>query len=111
MKADPWKFRLPWQCSGTTQGASPDRARLGLHWKPLDASIGQVPEPYKPGGRHGQQFVETTQNTNKTQLLKISNYDKFRAPVVCKNFIPQNGPSTQLIDATSCVPSYNKRCF
>ena len=77
MKADPWKFRLPWQCSGTTQGASPDRARLGLHWKPLDASIGQVPEPYKPGGRHGQQFVETTQNTNKAQLL-ASNYGKFR---------------------------------
>jgi hypothetical protein len=44
----------------------------------------------------------TTQNTNKTQLL-ASNYGTFRALVVCENFIPQNRPSTQLIDATSCV--------
>ena len=48
------------------------------------------------------EFVETTQNTNKTQLL-ASNYGTFRALVVCENFIPQNGPSTQLIDATSFV--------
>jgi len=47
-------------------------------------------------------FVETRQNTNKTQFLP-SNYGTFRALVVCENFIPQNGPSTQLIDATSCV--------
>ena len=48
------------------------------------------------------EFVETTQNTNKTQLL-ASNYSTFRALVVCDNFIPQNGPSTQLIDVTSFV--------
>jgi hypothetical protein len=24
-----------------------------LHSKPLDAAIGQVPAPYRPGGRHG----------------------------------------------------------
>ncbi len=24
-----------------------------LHAKPLDATIGQVPAPYRPGGRHG----------------------------------------------------------
>ena len=42
--------------SGTTQGASPDRARPGIHWMPLDAAIGQMPEPYRPGGRHGQQI-------------------------------------------------------
>jgi len=47
-------------------------------------------------------FVEKTQNTNKTQLL-ASNYGTFRALVVCENFIPQTVPSTQLIDATSCV--------
>ena len=33
-------------------------------------------------------------NTNKTQLL-ASNYGTFRALVVCENFTPQNGPSTQ----------------
>jgi hypothetical protein len=47
-------------------------------------------------------FVETTLNTNKTQLL-ASNYGTFRALVVCENSIPQNGPSTQLINATSCI--------
>ena len=47
-------------------------------------------------------FVETTQNTNKTQLL-ASNYSTFRALVISENFIPQNGPSTQLINATSFV--------
>jgi len=47
-------------------------------------------------------FVETTLNTNKTQLLP-SNYGTFCALVVCENFVPQNGPSTQLINATSCV--------
>jgi len=47
-------------------------------------------------------FVETTQNTNKTQHL-ASNYSTFRSLVVCENFVPQNGPSTQLIDTTSCV--------
>jgi hypothetical protein len=47
------------------------------------------------------EFVETTQNTNKTQLL-ASNYSTFRALNNSENFIPQNGPSTQVIDATSC---------
>jgi hypothetical protein len=45
-------------------------------------------------------FVENTLNTNKTQLL-TSNYGTFWALVISENFIPQNGPSTQLIDATS----------
>jgi hypothetical protein len=47
-------------------------------------------------------FIETTQNTNKTQLL-ASNYGTFRALVVCENFIPQNGPSTRVIDAMRFV--------
>jgi len=42
--------------SGTTWGASPNRARPGLHWKPLYAAIGQEPAPYCPGSRHGQQI-------------------------------------------------------
>jgi hypothetical protein len=48
------------------------------------------------------EFVETTQNTNKTQLLAC-NYSTFRALIISENFIPHNGPSTQLIDATSFV--------
>ena len=42
------------------------------------------------------EFVETTQNTNKTQLL-ASNYGIFRALINSEKFITQNGPSTQLI--------------
>ena len=48
------------------------------------------------------EFAETTQNTNKTQLL-ASNYGMFRALVVCENLVLQNGPSTQLINATSAT--------
>ncbi len=48
------------------------------------------------------EFIETTQNTNKTQLL-ASNNGTFRALINSENFIPQNRPSTQLIDATSFV--------
>jgi hypothetical protein len=55
-----------------------------------------------PAAAMVNEFVETTQNTNKTQLL-ASTYGTFRALVVCENFIPQIGPSTQLIDATSFV--------
>jgi len=36
------------------QGTSPNGACPGLHLKPLDAAIGQVPVPYFPGARrHG----------------------------------------------------------
>jgi hypothetical protein len=27
-----------------------------LHSKPLDAAIGRVPAPYRPGNRHGQRI-------------------------------------------------------
>jgi hypothetical protein len=62
----------------TRRGTSPNEAYPGLHLKPLDAAIGQVPAPYRPGGHHGRRFRKNTQNTNKTQLL-ASNYGTFRA--------------------------------
>ncbi len=52
------------------------------------------------------EFVENTLNTNKTQLL-TSIYGTFRALVISENFIPQNGPSAQLIDATSFFQMWN----
>jgi hypothetical protein len=85
-----------------TQGASPDGAHPGLHLKPLDAAIGRVPAPYCPGGCQVDEFERNTQNTNKTQLL-ASNYGTFCSLVVYENFGTQNGPSTQLMDATSFV--------
>ena len=48
------------------------------------------------------EFIEKTHNTDKTQIL-ASNCDTFRALVISENFKPQNGPSTQLIDAASFV--------
>jgi hypothetical protein len=55
-----------------------------------------------PAAAMVNEFVETTQNTNKTQLL-ASNYSTFRVLIISENFIPPNGPSTQLIDSTSFV--------
>ena len=48
------------------------------------------------------EFVETTQNTNKTQIL-ASNYGTNQSLVVYENFMPQNEPSSQFIDVTSPV--------
>ena len=73
------------------------------HWMPpLRKCLRRI----APAAVMVDKFVETTLNTNKTQLL-ASNYGTFRALVVCENFIPQNRPSTQLIDATSCVKMWN----
>ncbi len=82
-------------------GAFLNRARPGLHWKPLDAA-GKCLCCIAPAAAMVNKFVETTQNTNKKQLL-ASNYGTFWALVVSENCIPQNGPSTQVIDATSFV--------
>ncbi len=56
-------------------------------------------------------FVENTQNTNK-KLFLASDYGTNKSLVVYENFIPQKRPSTQLIDATSCVKmcDVNVRC-
>ena len=51
-------------------------------------------------------FKWKIQSTNKTQLL-ASNYGTFRSLVIRENFVPQNGPSTQLIDATSCIKMWD----
>ncbi len=59
--------------------------------------LGKCLRRIAPAAAMVNKFIETTQNTNKPQLL-ASNYGKFRALVVYENFIPRNGPSTQLID-------------
>jgi hypothetical protein len=71
----------------------------GSHWMP---SSGECLRRIAPSATMVNEFVETTQNTNKTQLL-TSNYGTFRALVISENFIPQSGPSTRVIDATSFV--------
>ncbi len=91
MKVDCWRYRLPYGCG--VQGFT------RFHWMPPS---GECLRRIAPAAVMIDEFVETTLNTNKTQLLP-SNYGTFRSLVVCENFVPQNGPSTQLMDATSCV--------
>jgi hypothetical protein len=73
------------------------------HWMP---PLGECLRRIAPAAAMDEEFVETTQNTTKTQLL-ASNYGTFWSLVVYDNFIPQNGPSTQLINATSFVSMWN----
>ncbi len=51
-----------WPCGGieAKHVASPDAACPGLHKKPLNAAIGQLIAPYRPGGRQG----DNQQNDN-----------------------------------------------
>ena len=101
LQANWWQFWSPCRRVNTAQCASPNGVHPWLHAKPLDAAIRQVPEPYCPGGCHGQQFQMKHKNTNKTQLL-ASKYHTF---YTCNRvtFGTQNEPSTQLTNATSCV--------
>jgi len=75
----------------------------GSHWMPPS---GKCLRRIALAAAIVNKFVETTQNTNKTQLL-ASNYGTFWAQVIRENFIPQNGPSTLVIDATSFLQMWN----
>jgi hypothetical protein len=55
-----------------------------------------------PAAAMVDKYIENTQNTNK-RLFLASDYSTNQSLVVYENFIPQKGPSIQLIDATSCV--------
>jgi hypothetical protein len=67
MQANCWQFRLLCGCGSTKRGAS-------LNTKPLDAPpSSKYLRRIIPVAAMVDEFVETTQNTNKTQLL-ASNY-------------------------------------
>jgi hypothetical protein len=70
------RFWLPCCRVDTVRCALPNWAHLWLHAKPLDATVGQVPTPHCPVGRHYWQICCKTQNTKKTQRL-TSNYRTF----------------------------------
>jgi hypothetical protein len=46
-------FRWSWRCADAIRSKSPDAAWPGLYLKPLDAAIGRLLAPYRPGGRQG----------------------------------------------------------
>jgi hypothetical protein len=63
---------------------------------PLDAAIGQLFTPYRPSGRHGHRFRRKKSSCGIVKSL-------FKDSVIKA----QNGPSTQLIEVTSCVERWN----
>jgi len=63
---------------------------------PLDAAIGRLFAPYRPSGCHGHRFRHKKMSCGIVKLL-------FKASVKKA----QNKPSTQLIEATSCVERSN----
>ena len=106
MQANCWQFRLPCGCGGTTQGASPGGAHPELHWGQWMPPLGECLRRIALVAATADKIVENTQNTNKTQLL-ASNYGTNWLLVAYENFTPQNGHSTQLIDAMSCVKMWD----
>ena len=64
---------------------------------PLDAAIGRVLfTPYRPSGCHGHQFWSKNLSCGVEKPLFEASAQKAR-----------NGPSTQLIEATSCVERWS----
>ncbi len=59
-----------------------------------------------PAAAMVDEYIENIQNTNK-KLFLASNYGTNSSLVAYENLIPPKGPSTQLIDATSCVKMCN----
>ena len=62
----------------------------------LDAAIGQEIAPYCPSGRHGHRFRHNKSSCGVVKLLFEASVQKAR-----------NGPSTHVIEATSCVERSN----
>ena len=56
-------FRRSSRCAGTTPPTSTDRGGPGLHAKPLDASIGRVFAPYRPGRTAGSNAKQKRQKS------------------------------------------------
>jgi hypothetical protein len=63
---------------------------------PLDAAIGQVFAPYRPSRHHGHRFWRKKLSCGVVKSLFEASDKK-----------AQNGPSTQLIEARSCIERSN----
>jgi hypothetical protein len=72
------------------------------HWMPPS---GECLHRIAPAATMVDKYIENTQSTNK-KLFLASNYGTNQSLAVYENFIPQKGPSTKLVDVTSCI----KRC-
>jgi hypothetical protein len=63
---------------------------------PLDAAIGRVFTLYRPRGRHGHRFWRKKLSCGVVKSLFEASIQKAR-----------NGPSTHVIEATSCLERWN----
>ncbi len=70
-------FRWPWRCADAIQSASPDAACPGLHQKPLNAAIGRLLAPYRPGGRQGN-----NQQNNDVLMYPLTTIGRALAPIL-----------------------------
>jgi hypothetical protein len=59
------RLRQPCCREDTARGTPPDGAHQWLHAKPLDAAIGRVLAPYRPGGRHGHRRCRRVKTQTK----------------------------------------------
>ncbi len=75
------------------------------HWMPPS---GKCLRRIAPAAAMVYKYVENTQNTNN-KLFLASDCGTNQSLVVYENFTPPKGPSTQLMDATSCVKMCNAR--
>ena len=69
-----------WLCGGVeaVHAALPNAACPRLHWKPLDAAIGRLLAPYRPGGHHG----DNQQNNDAKCTLFAGHFDGHRDAAV-----------------------------
>ncbi len=74
----------------------------GFTRSPWIPPLGKCLHHITPGASMVNKYIENTQNTNK-KLFLASDYSLNWSLVVYENFIPPKGPSTQFVDATSCV--------
>jgi hypothetical protein len=65
-------------------------------------TLGECLSHIAPAAATVNEFVVIHKNTNKTQLLP-SNLRYTQPLIVHENFVPQNRPPNQLIDAKCCV--------
>jgi hypothetical protein len=63
---------------------------------PLNAAIGPVFAPYRPSGRHGHRFWRKKSSCGVVKSLFEASVQKAK-----------NGPSTHVIEATSCIERWN----
>jgi hypothetical protein len=89
MNAPRWDpFRRSGSCAGTAPPISPDRGGSGLHAKPLNAIIGQVFGPYRPGQTAGS---NAKKNDKKVPYLQVVFAGPVGAPVHNQAHRPTEG--------------------